>query len=127
MGGVWPGPRARAMTPVRRQKRAKRSNWSRYELEKLVWLVSLYRGDKINFDEIANHLRPRSCADCKKRWVVVRDNIRRKIREGVHKNLKDPKDPNDPNDLQDVPYGGELHVSLLWNATQWADLDGMKL
>ena len=68
-------------TRTRTKPRSPRSTWSRYELQKLVSLVSLYRYDRINYAEVARHLWNKSAVDVKKRWGVVRDNARRQLRK----------------------------------------------
>ena len=102
-----------------KKKRSPRSLWSRYELIKLGLLLSLYRDERINFDEIASHLPQRSGADVKRRWILIRDNTRRQMRDVLRSVVVEKS--------QDLPYSGELHPSLRWVETEWADLGGMDL
>ena len=101
-----------------KKPRAKRSDWSRYEIQKMMWLVALYQSDRINYDEVARHLYNRSAHDVKKRWSVVRDGLRRKLRDHLRALVQAQAT---------VPYQGELHSSLRWVETQWGDLEQMKL
>ena len=97
----------------------KRREWSRHELEKLVYLVSLYQYDHVNYEEVSRHLWDRSAKEVKRRWLVVRDYIRRKLRDRVRALERE--------DEQAAPYSGELHQSLKWVETRWWDIEEMKL
>lgn len=99
--------------------------WSRYELEKLVCLVSCYGDD---YDEVARHLVHRSAADIGKRWVTIRTHLRRQMREHVL-SLVAESTPELVREhmLSLVPYRGELHPHVKWIETQWDDLNDMAL
>lgn len=109
----------RVMQPHKKKKHyTARSRWSRYELEKLVYLVSLYGAERINYEEVALHLFDRSAADVRKRWVAIRDHLRRKLRENILGLM---------NAAAVAPYQGELHPHVQWVETQWDDLGDMRL
>ena len=108
------------MGTMKRRKSAHttRSRWSRYEIDKLVHLASLYGSERVNFEEVARHLFNRSASDVKKRWIVVRDHLRRKLREHLRAIIQS---------AMNAPYHGELHPHLKWVDTQWEDLVNMNL
>ena len=109
----------RGMPPHKKKKQyTARSRWSRYELEKLVYLVSLYGAERVDYEEEARHLFDRSAADVRKRWVAIRDHLRRKLRESILSVMKA---------AATAPYQGELHPHVQWVETQWDDLGHMKL
>ena len=101
------------------KERASRRPWSRQELETLVWVVSLYQYDQLDFEKVARKLFNRSARDVRKRWIVVRDYCRRKLREAAHETAAIDSAP--------TSYSGELHASLKWVETQWCDLEYMRL
>jgi len=101
------------------KERASRRPWSRQELETLVWVVSLYQYDQVDFEKVARKLFNRSARDVRKRWTLVRDYWRRKLREAAHEAVAVDSKP--------APYSGELHASLKWVETQWWDLEYMLL
>ena len=110
------------MQPEKRKKpQRKRNDWSRYELEKLVYLVSLYQYDHVNYEEVARHLFHRSAEEVKRRWLVIREYIRRKLRDRM-KALDRERARQDT-----ATCGGELHRSLKWVETRWWDIEEMKL
>lgn len=110
------------MQPEKRKRpQRKHSDWSRYELEKLVYLVSLYQYDHINYDEVARHLFNRTAEEVKRRWYVIRDYIRRKLRDRL-KALERERERQEA-----TAYGGQLHRSLKWVETRWWDIEEMKL
>lgn len=103
--------------------------WSRYELQKLVCLVSCY-GAEINYEEVARALFNRSADDVRKRWVTIRTHLRRQMREHVLSLVAE----NAPEEVRkhvlslvETPYRGELHPHVRWIETQWDDLNDMDL
>lgn len=101
------------------KERAPRRPWSRQELETLVWVVSLYQYDQVDFEKVARELFNRSASDVRKRWAIVRDYWRRKLREAAHKAAAIDSAPK--------AYSGELHASLKWVETTWSDIEWMRL
>ena len=101
------------------KERAPRRPWSRQEIETLVWVVSLYQYDEVDFEKVARKLFNRSACDVRKRWAIVRAYVRRKLREAAHAAAAVDSEP--------APYSGELHASLKWVETQWWDLEYMLL
>ena len=109
----------RVMPPHKKKKQyTARSRWSRYELQKLVYLVSLYGAERVDYEEVARHLFDRTAADVRKRWVAIRDHIRRKLREHMLSLFEASAN---------IPYAGELHPHVKWVETQWHDIGEMKL
>ena len=106
-------------TQPQTKESAPRRPWSRQELETLVWVVSLYQFDQVDFEKVARKLFNRSARDVRKRWMLVRDYWRRKLREAAHEAAAIDQEP--------TPYSGELHDSLKWVETRWGDLEWMKL
>lgn len=110
------------MQPDKRKRPPrKRSDWSRYELEKLVYLVSLYQYDHVNYEEVARHLFNRTAEEVRRRWLVIKEYIRRKLRDRI-KALELERQKEEM-----APYRGELHGSLRWVETRWWEIEEMKL
>lgn len=109
--------------------RAPKAVWNDRDINILQWAVSFYERRHVDYATIARFFAGRTAKDVKKRCAVLRDRERRlkhwRAWNGVAVASCDA--PPTPQNVPVVPHDGRLHPTLVWQATEWHDLETLKL
>ena len=108
--------------------RAPKSIWTLTELNMLRYLIWTYGSTTVDYYKVSQCFQNRSPCDVKKRYVVIRDGDRRKIRQKEYaqreyfRALREARETYHEEYYEeynaDVEYVGKLHHSLIWVATR---------
>ena len=92
--------------------------WTVWESQAIFSACAHNENTRPDYEAIARLLENRTPEEVKYRWSMMRDMARRRLRRKIMRLARE---------AENVPYQGQLHSSLVWKETQWADLDPIKL